>query len=65
VLDVARKSLCTWLRQTSAAGAPRRDGRSVRPKLIESMEKSEVDSVVADALAWAPFILLGDPILGN
>jgi CHAT domain-containing protein/tetratricopeptide (TPR) repeat protein len=65
VLDEARRALRTLLPAVSTAGAGRRDGRSLRPEAMPSMNRPKVDPAVADALKWAPFILLGDPILGD
>jgi len=65
VLDDARNALRAWVRAASAAGVQRRDGRSMRPKMMDMVERPKVDPEVADALQWAPFILLGDPILGH
>lgn len=65
VLDKARKELRTKLPGKSVAGARRRDGRSLRPAVVSSPHMPKVDPAVADALRWAPFILLGDPILGG
>ena len=64
VLDHARNALRTWLSTTTTGRVQRRDGRSLRPKATGAATP-QVGPEVADALEWAPFILLGDPILGN
>ncbi len=65
VLDKARKTLCAKSAANSVTVIQRRDGRSLRPETMDSQTKIKIDPAIADALEWAPFILLGDPILGG
>jgi CHAT domain-containing protein/tetratricopeptide (TPR) repeat protein len=64
VFDEARKQLRAWRSATSTASARRRDGRFFRSKAMDGEEPPPADPEVVDALAWAPFILLGNPVLG-
>jgi CHAT domain-containing protein len=64
-LDHSRDALRSWIAAVSTSRVQRRDGRNLRPVAMEGVEGPQVDPEVADALVWAPFILLGDPILGN
>ena len=63
VLDIARAALRAWLPSAPAGHPPRRDGRDLEP--MAAAAKPQVEPEVADSLAWAPFILIGDPIVGN
>ena len=65
VLDRARNGLRAWLAPMFSSRVQRRDGRNLRPVALESVEIPQVAPDVADTLGWAPFILLGGPILGN
>jgi CHAT domain-containing protein/tetratricopeptide (TPR) repeat protein len=63
-LDVARKTLRRRKGAPVPPGERRRDGRD--PSRSEPVgARGAPDPAVADALAWAPFVLLGDPILGD
>ncbi len=60
VFDEARRAVRAGFR--ASTGAVRRDGRTLRPR--EAPATPQSDPAVVDALGWASFILLGDPILG-
>lgn len=65
VMDHARDALRANLASSSPSPVRRRDGRNLSPVATGRMEIPQVDPEVANALSWAPFILLGDPILGK
>jgi len=58
--DQARATLRDWLKSTSPADR-RRDGRDLALSKDAVVQGETRD--VADALMWAPFILLGQPVL--
>lgn len=65
VMDHARHALRSWIASVPRGSVQRRDGRHLNPVAMAREKSPEVDPEVVDALAWGPFILFGDPILGN
>ena len=65
VLDHSRDALRSWIAAVSTSRVQLRDLSNLRPVAEEGVEGPQADPGAADALVWAPFILLGDPILGN
>ena len=63
VLDHARRELCAYLPTEPAVRSRRRDGRNLTPAMMEKVARPQIDPMLTDALTWAPFILIGDPIL--
>ena len=63
LLNDARAALRDWLRGDIVATGRRRDGRGIS-LVPEAPVAAEADPELASTLSWAPFILLGDPVLG-
>jgi CHAT domain-containing protein/tetratricopeptide (TPR) repeat protein len=63
-LDDARAALRRWLAESSGEAGRLRNGRDLAPAQREAgaaMPSPEV----TDALVWAPFVVLGDPVVGG
>lgn len=64
VVDRARAALREWLRSRAGELPTRlRDGRDLAFDLGAPAGGTEIDGTTAEALHWAPFVLIGNPIV--
>ena len=63
-MDAGRAAVRTWLTSTAAPGGHPRDGtRDMPPEIAAMPGGAPLDPADAMALDWAPFMLIGDPVL--
>lgn len=63
-MDAGRAAVRTWLASTAAPGGHPRDGTRDMPAEIVAMPgEAPLDPTEVAALDWAPFMLIGDPVL--